>query len=110
VVPVSSNCVAAESQHIGFVAPASTLREQIVSCIRRVVRPHQARQRAVILCVAEILKDNWESILSMWSGWTQPKDRPGVPGTDMWGLLSCPVAWTVIVLILSSLGIYRELF
>lgn len=46
----------------------------------------------------------------MWSGWTQPKDRPGVLGTDMWGLLSSPVAWTVIVLILSSLGIYRELF
>ena len=30
-------------------------------------------------------------------------------GTDMWGFLNSPVAWTLIILILSGLGIFREL-
>ena len=47
---------------------------------------------------------------SIADGWGQPWDRCNELGTDMWGLLNNPVAWTLIILILSSLGIFRELF
>ena len=41
-------------------------------------------------------------------GRTRPRDYE--LGTNMWGFLNSPVGWTLIILILSSLGIFRELF
>ena len=36
-------------------------------------------------------------------------DRCNELGTIMWGFLYSPVTWTLIILILSGLGIFREL-
>jgi hypothetical protein len=46
--------------------------------------------------------------LSIEDGRTRPKDDE--PGSVMLAFLNSPVGWTLIVLILSSLGIFRELF
>ena len=36
-------------------------------------------------------------------------DRGNELGTTMWSLLNSPVTWTLIILILSGLGVFREL-
>jgi hypothetical protein len=46
--------------------------------------------------------------LSIEDGRTRPQDHE--PGNVMLGFLKSPVGWTLIILILSSLGIFRELF
>lgn len=60
----------------------------------------------MIQCVADIFKKR--------EGRSRPLGQKRIVrnelGTDMWGFLYSPVAWTLIILILSSLGIYRELF
>lgn len=46
--------------------------------------------------------------MSIGNDQTRPNDDEA--GNAMLGFLNSPVGWTLIILILSSLGIYRELF
>ena len=46
--------------------------------------------------------------MSIEDGRTRPEDYE--LGTGMWAFLNSPVGWTLIILILSSLGLFRELF
>ncbi|MCP4617769.1 MAG: hypothetical protein GY844_15215 [Bradyrhizobium sp.] len=50
-----------------------------------------------------------DDLASVEDGWGQQEDRRSELGTDMWKFLGSPVAWTLIILILSGLGIFREL-
>ena len=58
--------------------------------------------------VATILKKTQMTILSL-GRLGAAGDRCNELGTTMWAFLNSPVTWTLIILILSGLGIFREL-
>jgi hypothetical protein len=62
----------------------------------------------VIPCVAKLLKKTRRTIPSVGMAGAAA-DRCNELGTIMWGFLNSPVTWTLIILILSGLGIFREL-
>jgi hypothetical protein len=73
------------------------------------VRNHIWRcERTTIQCVINHSRYCGDDPVSITDGRTRPKERK--LETDMWGFLNSPVGWTTIILILSSLGIFREFF
>jgi hypothetical protein len=62
----------------------------------------------VILRVAKILKKTRRTILSVRTAGGSPRIVAMNWGLNM-GFLYSPVTWTLIILILSGLGIFREL-
>ena len=62
----------------------------------------------MIQCVAKHAQDMRMTILPVGTAGAAG-DRCNELGTIMWGFLYSPVTWTLIILILSGLGIFREL-
>jgi hypothetical protein len=79
-----------------------------VNCAKAGAPPHQAPW-----CESDSARrqdqENARDDPVHWDGWGQPWIVAMNWGLNMWGFLYSPVTWTLIILILSGLGIFHEL-